>query len=75
VSPATELVDEEVVFENEGLQEDYKPQNYSRKYRGAVTLRDSLADSLNIPTVKLCDMVRRVSSMGERGRVVSLGEG
>lgn len=38
-------------------QEDYKPQNYSRKYRGTVTMRDSLADSLNVPTVKLCDMV------------------
>jgi membrane peptidoglycan carboxypeptidase len=65
VSPATELIDEEVVFETPGL-EDYKPQNYSRRYRGKVTLRDSLADSLNVPTVKLCDMVRGVCAC-ERG--------
>ena len=45
-----------MVFEVAG-QEDYKPQNYSRKYRGTVSMRDSLADSLNIPTVKLCDMI------------------
>ncbi|KAK3272781.1 hypothetical protein CYMTET_18943 [Cymbomonas tetramitiformis] len=56
VSPSTELGDEEVVFEVEGSA-DYKPQNYSRRFRGAVSMRDSLVDSLNVPTVKLCDMV------------------
>jgi membrane carboxypeptidase/penicillin-binding protein len=57
VNPSTELIDEEVVFHMSG-QKDYKPQNYNMRYNGVVTMRDSLADSLNIPTVKLCDMVR-----------------
>ena len=42
------------------------PENYSRDYKGPVTLVDALADSLNIPAVKISesvgrDLVRRVS--------------
>ena len=33
--------------------EEYVPQNYDGKFRGPVTLRDSLAQSLNIPAVKV----------------------
>ena len=36
---------------------DYQPQNYNRKHRGVVTLRQSLADSLNVPTVKLANLI------------------
>lgn len=32
--------------------EDYIPQNYDGKFRGPVTLRSALAQSLNIPAVK-----------------------
>jgi len=38
-------------------ENDYKPQNYSRRYRGVVTLRQSLSDSLNVPTVKLANLI------------------
>lgn len=31
----------------------YHPQNYDRKFRGRVSLRQSLAQSLNLPSVKL----------------------
>jgi 1A family penicillin-binding protein len=31
----------------------YSPQNYDNKFRGPVTLRDALAQSLNIPAVKV----------------------
>jgi len=31
----------------------YHPQNYDRKFRGPVTVRQSLAQSLNVPSVKL----------------------
>ncbi len=33
--------------------EPYKPQNYDGKFRGPVTLRNALAQSLNIPSVKV----------------------
>lgn len=33
--------------------EEYKPQNYDGKFRGPVTLRQALAQSLNVPSVKV----------------------
>ncbi len=36
-------------------QEDYVPKNYNGKYAGKVTLKQALASSLNIPSVKLLD--------------------
>ena len=38
-------------------REEYQPFNYSRKYRGTVTLKTSLSDSLNIPTLKLANLI------------------
>lgn len=35
----------------------YRPQNYDEKFRGAVTVRDALAGSLNIPAVRTLLMV------------------
>ncbi len=38
-----------------GVKEDvcYHPQNYDEKFRGPVTLREALAQSLNVPAVKV----------------------
>ncbi len=36
--------------------ECYHPQNYDGRFRGPVTLRQSLAQSLNIPSVKVLDL-------------------
>lgn len=38
-------------------QKAYSPHNYGEKYYGTVTLRQALARSLNIPTVKLAQQV------------------
>lgn len=35
----------------------YSPQNYDDKFRGPITLRDSLAQSINIPSVKILYLV------------------
>jgi len=46
------VVDEETNFGVWGGKE-YIPQNYDGKFRGPVTLRSALAQSLNIPSIKV----------------------
>lgn len=48
----TVVVDELTNFGEWG-GEDYIPQNYDGSFRGAVTLRRALAQSLNVPAVKV----------------------
>lgn len=50
LTPATILVDEPVTFESgDG---EWSPQNYDRQYRGPVTVRAALEQSLNVPAVR-----------------------
>jgi penicillin-binding protein 1B len=53
LTPASVLMDEPTVFEFNGR--NYEPGNFHGKFVGAVTVRDALAMSLNIPTVKLAE--------------------
>jgi len=46
------VIDEETNFGVWG-DEEYIPQNYDEKFRGEVTLRQALAQSLNVPSVKV----------------------
>lgn len=46
------VIDEETNFGNYGGK-DYIPKNYDGLYRGEVTLRSALAQSLNIPAIKV----------------------
>lgn len=51
-TPETVVVDEETNFGVWGGKE-YIPKNYDGKFRGEVTLREALAQSLNIPSIKV----------------------
>ena len=51
-TPLSVFIDEPVAFDVGAGQPPYSPQNYDRKYEGAVTLRHALEDSRNIPAVK-----------------------
>ncbi len=53
--PETILFDVETVFKTE--TEDYEPVNYDLETHGPVSLRQALAGSLNIPSVKLMYLV------------------
>lgn len=55
-TPATVLMDVQTVFPIKD-QADYVPVNYDGKFRGPTQLRFALANSLNIPAVKLVAMV------------------
>ena len=51
-NPATVVMDVPTTWDSPGQPEPYEPQNYTRQFYGAVTVRTSLANSLNLPAVK-----------------------
>jgi membrane peptidoglycan carboxypeptidase len=55
-TPATVLMDVKTIFPVKD-QPDYIPVNYDGKFKGPVQLRFALANSLNIPAVKLISMI------------------
>jgi len=65
----TVLFDLPTNFSN-NINQPYAPQNYDSKFRGPVTLRSALAQSLNIPSVKvlylagIADTINTAKSMG-----------
>lgn len=56
-TPSTLLMDVATEFPGGAGQPMYKPVNYDGKYRGPVQVRYALANSLNIPAVKMLAMV------------------
>ena len=83
--PETQLLDVQTQFQTtcspEGKpltpatkeSECYMPGNYDGKYRGPISLRDALAQSINIPAIKLLylvgltDSIQTARNMGVRG--------
>jgi penicillin-binding protein 1B len=55
MTPASLLADEPVAFESENGT--WAPQNYDRQFRGSVTLRSALEQSLNVPAVRVAKAV------------------
>lgn len=51
LSPATPLLDEQISYG------EYTPRNYDGKYHGYVSARECLANSLNIPAVKVLETI------------------
>ncbi len=70
---ATPVLDAPYTLEHNGAK--YSPRNYRDQYSGIVSVRDALAHSLNVPTVKVAewaglDRVTRLSEeMGFSGRL------
>jgi penicillin-binding protein 1B len=56
LTPSTIVVDQPTTFWFAG-QPPYEPSNFEHKFYGPVTLRDALAHSLNVATVKVAEMV------------------
>ncbi len=50
--PETILFDLPTSFGIDGSGSEYKPENYDEGYRGKISMRDALANSLNIPAVQ-----------------------
>ncbi|MEK6531466.1 MAG: PBP1A family penicillin-binding protein [Deltaproteobacteria bacterium] len=52
-TPATIVVDSPLVFEEELKEDKWKPRNYDEQFNGPITVRDALAKSRNIVTIKI----------------------
>jgi penicillin-binding protein 1A len=57
MSPASVILDAPVVYVQDEDEKTWKPENYGRKIHGMVSLRDALAHSHNLATVRLLDKV------------------
>ncbi len=71
ITPATILKDQPTTFKlNEPGAVPYSPHDYDNRYRGNVTARRALSNSLNIPTVEVLsktgvrNVVNKASSFG-----------
>jgi len=69
-TPASIIDDSPVIFKVPGLP-PYQPQNYDSKFRGRITLRSALAESRNIPAVKVLASYG-VSKMLELGQKMGI---
>ena len=52
-SPASIIVDSPLVFDDQNLEEIWRPRNASGKFYGATRLREALVQSRNVVSVKL----------------------
>lgn len=66
VTASTSIVDEPVTFESASGR--WTPQNYDHKFHGTVSLRTALEQSLNIPAVKIAQLVgtKRILRLAEK---------
>jgi penicillin-binding protein 1B len=67
LTPATIVVDEPTTFKD-GMGQDYNPSNYQGEYGGPVTLRNALAHSRNIVSIKVAEQTGydRVAALWKR---------
>ncbi|HAX01316.1 MAG: hypothetical protein A2378_01510 [Candidatus Pacebacteria bacterium RIFOXYB1_FULL_44_10] len=70
MTPSTMIEDSAVTFTFAGTQ-PYSPKNYDGAYHGKVSLRTALANSYNIPAVKLLAQVG-IRDMIEQGRKMGI---
>ena len=56
-SPSFKLLDEPIIVYDRKTENPYQPDNYTGDYSGLRTLRLMIEQSINIPTVKLLDII------------------
>ena len=57
LTPSTIVVDAPVIFTDPISQKTWKPTNYEDRFYGPISLRDALAFSRNVATIKLLERV------------------
>ncbi|MEI6649832.1 MAG: PBP1A family penicillin-binding protein [Candidatus Moraniibacteriota bacterium] len=74
--PETLLTDKPIDFGPDGTGKDYIPQNYDGQFRGTLSMREALAQSLNIPAVQTLYLagIGPTIDMAHRLGITSLNE-
>lgn len=70
-TPTSVIDDSPVAYKTPGSKEVYTPKNYDGNFHGRVTLRSALANSYNIPAVKVLNSYG-VNNMIEEGRLMGI---
>lgn len=67
------LLDEPTLFTDPQTGVPYQPENYYREYSGIVTVRHALEHSLNIPTIRMLNLIgyQRAVDQGHRMGITS----
>jgi penicillin-binding protein 1A len=56
-TPSDTIFDEPISIEYDPKKPPYRPSNYDKQFRGIVTLRRALEHSINVPTIRLAQLV------------------
>ena len=81
---ATEIIDAPIVFKDEVNDFTWKPKNYGKKFYGPTLLREALAKSRNVVTIKILqeigidnciDYARKLGIQSELARDLSIALG
>jgi len=57
MTPADMILDSPVILTGETEEEDWKPQNFEQRFYGTTSIRQGLAKSRNLVTIKLTEML------------------
>ncbi len=83
-TPATMIIDAPIIFKDPSQDEAWKPKNYGEKFYGPTLVREALAKSRNVVTIKILqdigvdyviDYARKLGFESELGRNLSLALG
>jgi penicillin-binding protein 1A len=70
-TPATMILDAPVVFNNpDGTL--YQPLNYKGEWHGRVLMRDALAESMNVPSLKILDAIGFDAAIQRASRMLGI---
>ncbi len=83
-TPATVVIDSPIIFKDPSQDEAWKPKNYGEKFYGPTLVREALAKSRNVVTIKILqdigvdyviDYARKLGIESDLGRNLSLALG
>lgn len=83
-TPATTIIDSPIVFQDAQMDFKWKPKNYGEKFHGPTLLREALAKSRNVITIKILqdigvdyciDYARKLGITSDLSRDLSLALG